>query len=141
MFEDAAAACEAAAPVKASSRIEALCALEAMEAALLAQRSREVRVWWCVQCGRESGGAEPLPSCREARHELRRETRTLHYFKCGACSHRLAHPSAMCAVVCPKCSARGPWLAASIHNIRDGDATGLASAPAQQEEIMSLRFA
>ena len=141
MFEDAAAALEAAAPLRVSSKVEALCALEAMEAQLLKETARAARVWWCVACGKDTLGAEPLASCREAGHELRREARTLHHFKCSGCSHRLAHPSAMCAVVCPKCSARGPWLAASIHNIRDGDATGLASAPAQQEEIMSLRFA
>ncbi len=124
-----------------SSRVEALCALEAMEAALLKETARVARVWWCVQCGRDTLGAEPLASCREARHEVRRESRTMHYFKCAGCAHRLAHPSAMCAVVCPKCSARGPWVAASVHNIRDGDASRLVSGPAQQEEIMSLRFA
>jgi hypothetical protein len=137
MFEDAPQG-DGSGQGAASSRVEALCALEAIEARMLGVTSKEVVVWRCRQCARDSSG-EPLASCREAGHDLARERRTLHYFKCGSCSHKLAHPGSMCAVLCPKCSRRGPWLAASIHNIREGDAKGLTGL-VHTEDIMSLRF-
>ena len=139
MFEDAALEARAAGPALASARVEALCALEAIEERMRGETCREVRVWWCVQCARDYSGGEPLPSCREGGHELRREARVMHYFRCGSCSYRLAHPAAMCAAQCPKCAARGPWSATSVHNIKDGDAKGLTGL-AQQQAIMSLRF-
>jgi len=123
--------------------MEALCALEAIEERMKAQTKREVVVWWCSACAKDYRGGEPVPpSCREAGHAVVREKRTLHYFRCSGCKHRLAHPAAMCAVACPKCSARGLWVAASMYNIKEADERGLHPTLAQHQpqEIMSLRF-
>lgn len=125
LFEDATLAEDAKGGVRPpNAKVEALAALEAVEARMKEETSMEVKVWVCLQCqdGKEH---KTFPvECAAAKHPLESKKRTLYAYACVACSHKIRYGGKMCAVECPKCGKR-TWAAASIYNVKAGDNKGL----------------
>jgi len=123
------------------AKVEALIALEAVEARMREETSRELTVWTCLDCGTGKEHRVLPPTCSSAGHNLTKKLKTYHAFRCDACSYKTFYGGKMCAVQCPKCGKRA-WTAASVYSVRDlcEDPMGGKVKPRGEEQINSLRY-